>query len=434
MKCSRDRGRFFGAGRQLVLFFAAALSAATGLWTHAQTTDADAGYETQRLRDASEILPPEMVRGKHHQVLDGIPTYDSMHLFMVSSDYGDFEADGELMLRIRLREISALARLEKESGTTVGARAAGRTAIDSVKSIGGFIARPKKTVKGWPGKVSRRYDDEQSGQDETDTAKKPSKAGSAAKAAGKAYVGMERAQIRWAARVGVDPYSTNQTLREELRRVAGIDSKATMGARFAVPKIPGVPYMGETVEMIWKVKAVDLLDTNRRRLLEIGVDTDLVDEFLALEALTPSLQTLLIGALAEMNDVAERHMVIEQATTLKYEPEALFFVECVVMANWFHTTQSPLDHMVGGTGIPAAVTKDGRLVVFSGADSASWTREAATVAVDFTRIYEGMSEMRELWLSGTATPRFVSEVENLGWSIRSGVRQEILPRIPWGME
>jgi len=409
------------------------MSTATVATVQEPATTGD-GHDEPRLMPAAKILPPELVQGKHHIVLDGIPTYDSMYLFMVRSDFGDFEADGELMLRIRLREIAALARLEKESGTTVGARAAGRTAIDSVKSIGGFVARPKKTVKGWPGKVSRRYDDEQSGQDETDTEKTSSKAGSAAKAAGKAYMGVERAQKRWAARVGVDPYSTNQTLQEELKRVAGIDSKTTAGARFVAPKIPGVPYVGETVKMIWNVKTVDLLEINRNRLVGIGVDPDVMEDFLSLEAMTPSLQTLMIGALIEMDGVDDRQVAIEQATTLKYEPEALFFVECIIMAGWFHTTQSPLDRMVSGSGIPAAVTVDGRLVVFSGADAASWTKEAANVAIEFTGIYEEVSEMRELWLSGTATPRFVSEVGQLGWSVRPGVRREILPRIPWGME
>jgi hypothetical protein len=135
-----------------------------------------------------------------------------------------------------------------------------------------------------------------------------------------------------------------------------------------------------------------------------------------------------------MKGVGDRWVVVEQALTVKSEVDAIWFMETVVMAGWFHSKQAPLTRMVAGTGVPAALTKDKRLIVFTGADYTYWTKDVGQISRDFTKIYNKLSPRREVWVAGRASPKFISGVKRLGWIVQSGIRAKYLSRIPWAIQ
>ena len=59
-----------------------------------------AEYEIPGERKASEILPPEILKGPHYRVWEAVPTDGYMHQFTVDSDSGVFEVTGDIALRI----------------------------------------------------------------------------------------------------------------------------------------------------------------------------------------------------------------------------------------------------------------------------------------------------------------------------------------------
>ena len=73
-------------------------------------------------------------------------------------------------------------------------------------------------------------------------------------------------------------------------------------------------------------------------------------------------------------------------------------------------------------------------MVFSGTDHAYLTEVSVPIVREFTDIYEGISDRRELWTSGEVSPLFLEAVEEQGWAVHTGARAEILPRIPWGLD
>ena len=180
--------------------------------------------------------------------------------------------------------------------------------------------------------------------------------------------------------------------------------------------------------------AYDLRDYNEKRLVEAGIDPEIVSRFLLYDVLTPTHQTFLVTALLEMEGVEDREVVLEQALSLESESEILFFIESVVMMNWYHQAYVPMTRMVWGTGIPVALSEDGRLMVFSGSDFADWTDENEDTIVDFTDVYKDLSDQREIWLSGGASRRAIEAVGHLGWIVHPNVRPELRSLIPWGLD
>ena len=235
---------------------------------------------------------------------------------------------------------------------------------------------------------------------------------------------------RWAGKLGVDPYTTNERLAQELERVAKIDAIAGKGSSIVAPKIPGASYVEDVHKLVTEMDPHELRDHNLNRLLEIGVPAEKAESFLELASLTPTRQTLLLSSLESLEGVANRAVVIEQALTLETEPEALFFLESVVMAGWYHTSQTPLERMVGASGVPGALAKDGRIIVFSALDYAYWTEQGAPIVSDFMKLYEGLPGRPEAWFSGGASPRFIAVAESRGWTVRTGVRSLVLAATP----
>src|SRR5262252_1910561 len=77
----------------------------------------DASFEELPELSASEILRPEVVKGPHHTVREPVSTYSGANQFMIDSEFGVFEADGNEMLLRRINEINAIARLKEVSRT-----------------------------------------------------------------------------------------------------------------------------------------------------------------------------------------------------------------------------------------------------------------------------------------------------------------------------
>jgi hypothetical protein len=79
---------------------------------------AGADFEQSPPLRASELLPPELVRGAHHVVDEEVTTDGFLRSYTVRSKVGVFEARGEDGVRTRIRQIEALVRLAQLSRST----------------------------------------------------------------------------------------------------------------------------------------------------------------------------------------------------------------------------------------------------------------------------------------------------------------------------
>jgi hypothetical protein len=420
----------------------------TSVSSAAQST---AAFETPPIRKASAILPPALIKGEHFTVNDQVGWKEGLHLFTVESDFGPFEVWGEPMLRVRLREVDALYTLRQTSNATVGTSAAAKQVGKSFVSLGKAFKHPVETGKALPGGVKRMF---KSVKDDVKSLSSTGKTivderaqggptegeASAAKKAGvnlgRSLAGIDSSYRKWAEIVGVNPYTKNQALHDELERVAKAEAGARIGTKLFVRS-----FIPEELKIItdvsktayhkeWRV----IIEENNKALDALNVTPETKAHFLDNPHLNLTMQTLFIELLEAMTSTEDRAIVIEQASLLQTDAEAAFFAESLMMAHWFHTNQAPAARMLGGTLIPVIQTRDGRVIAFSASDYEYWTELTAPIAAEFNQQYQSISREREIWVADNVSPGFVKGVSNLGWSVRSDLRARVLPQIPWGLQ
>jgi hypothetical protein len=152
-----------------------------------------------------------------------------------------------------------------------------------------------------------------------------------------------------------------------------------------------------------------------------------------MEQYNPTASSLLISLILELDGVQNQLAVFDQALVTDSNIDALFFIESVAMAVWYHNNEAPLTSLYLATGLPAGRTSDGQLVVFAATDFPHWTHVQADVVGQLDEAYKPFSAHPMLLLAGNASGEFKRELANLGWSARSNLRDEYLPSLPWAI-
>jgi hypothetical protein len=336
-------------------------------------------------------------------------------------------------LRIRVREIGALAELEELSKTEVFIKAAADAGVVApLRTIKQFATHPIKTVTGIPrgiGRMFTRYsrqagdavdstndaiaddDDSEPGEEEEDS--------NAAVDLTERFFGVTSSERAWAAKLGTDPYTSNEALRAAIKNVAWAERLGRFGVGFAgIPEIPGVDIVGDVTEAVWSKDPYELQDLNRARLEDTGADDELIEQYLESPWMSPSQQTLLTAAIAELKDVQGRGGILREALIARTEAEAGFFIKSMALLAWYHLNQDPFESVLTNTVIPAGITADGKVVLTLAADHIYWTDDVAEASDNLARLRPDRAEHpHEIWLLGTASPRSREELSALGFIV-----------------
>jgi hypothetical protein len=423
------------------IWFVVLATLGAGVGAIAQET----AYEEPPTLSASGILAPAMLRGEHHEVAETVTSDGYMNFFIINSDYGQFEAYSELMLAVRIQEIAALAELDELSKTKVFADAVTKGAMSQVESVKEFAEKPVATMKGMPGGVKRMFKrtkwnveegvevakdlttsesgDGSEGDDEStsERTKELAKEGvEASEKYAKKYFGVSKAERRWAEKLGIDPYTSNEILRREIKRVAKVDAAGSFGVRLApIPRIPGVSYVQDINKLVWSTHPRELRELNMKRLAEMGADEELATRLLDNPWYSPSTQTYLVALLVDLEEAEDRVVAVEQAAVAASREEARFFLQALGMVGGFHRHRTPIARLVGGARLPAALTAEGRLVFLVPVDDIFWTQgiaEAASGSYSEAGVDLEVTS-REVWFRGGVSARCRRELEDRGWRV-----------------
>ena len=106
------------------------------------------GVEPAATFQASKVLPATIARGPHHTVSEEVKAEGFYQTFHIASDFGDMDAEGRTVLRTRVSEIDALARLDEVSKTEIFAKAAGGAVLNVDRGLVSAVKDPGATVKG----------------------------------------------------------------------------------------------------------------------------------------------------------------------------------------------------------------------------------------------------------------------------------------------
>lgn len=236
-------------------------------------------------------------------------------------------------------------------------------------------------------------------------------------------LGVSRAQREWAHELGVDPYTDNQVLRQELERIA----RAAAAGRFAQKLVPSVAVVGELGkidDLVWSHDRHELKKLNRRRLFTLGVDETVVDALLDNRAYTPSRVTGLISALLALDGTFGRYQLVRLAAGAISPEETFFFERGIELLVAYHRERGRFDEILTGPFWGGGLTLDGTFVLALPLDHLVWTREVAELFPEVSDHYgrNPRVKRRILWLTGITSERARRELEALGWEVESGQR------------
>ena len=82
-----------------------------------QSGSAPTNTEEPPTLNAKEILNPDFLAGDGFTVQDEVPTSTGRNRYLITSEYGEFEADGNIMLERRINEVAAIRKLKEVSRT-----------------------------------------------------------------------------------------------------------------------------------------------------------------------------------------------------------------------------------------------------------------------------------------------------------------------------
>ncbi len=427
-----------GPSRTRSLRFPIALAVTVASACGSMRVAAAAGLESPNpLRSAAYLAAGELA-GPEFKVAPEATTDGFTNTYTVTSRFGSWTAHGRMQVAMRVREIQALAQLEEVSKTEVFKDAVKSSATAPLVLVQAVVDKPVETLKGIPAGVGRwmkktsfqvkeGYQDAKElragGGAEADGADaKPDvtdKAKEEAVKYGLDYLKISGAELAWYAKLGVDPYTDNETLRKAVTSVARVQGLTSFGMKFAgLPSIPGAREARKTMDLVWKTDPTELRMANRKKLLAAGISEATARKFEDNPALSPSAQTALIQSLDELAGVTGRETLIARAIEVESRSEAATLVSAVALLQRFHHGEGALREFVDGTRLPVARTTKGALVAAVLTDALFWTAETAEAVQAFATVYAGdAAKERHLWIVGEASAAFESGAGTLGWEV-----------------
>jgi len=388
-----------------------------------QTTFAQAaqtGYEPLPVLSASKILPPELLSGANFRVQERVKSDGIVNIYTIDSTFGTFTAVSTALLRKRIHEIQAMVVMDKLKGTKEYADSLKESGLSALTSAKDMVFQPVKTTKevvSGVGLMFRRAGDSLFGAKRSD----------AEDSRFKSLIGFSKYKRDYAAELGVDVYSRNKVLQDRLNEIAWTGFAGGLTVSAAMAAVPGgagiaMTAIGTTrfaTAVFQTTPPADLRRMNAEKLKAMGIEESTIDTFISDADFSPREQTILVSALDEMIGVGERDRMVQLAALTDTDDVAFFRQRQAEMYAGYHRAVSPITRFVGVGQVPAALTVNKSLVFNLPVDYVSWTEEVGRVVTNATNLANQLPGIadRQLWLTGTLSPRARAEIQRLGWKV-----------------
>lgn len=350
-----------------------------------------------------------------------------MNQFVIDSDYGVFEAEGNEMLLRRIKEVYAIDQLKGVSRTdqfknslVTAAKGPYNAAKNVVRDPIGAVSGAGKGLMKFMGKVGQSAKNVAKGQ-----AEKPTSGGNTAQD----IVGFTKAKRKIAISMGIDPYSTNQVLQKALDDVAWaswaggfVFSAATLpigGPAGAALTATGVS--SSIGEMLSEKSPAELNAMNRASMRSMGASAGDAQRFLDNKAFSPTQQTVFVHNLRSLEGLADRGAFIRVAAERSSsEADAVFCVQTAALMDQLNTGEHPLARIALIDDFPICIAKDGTVIAALQWDYAAWTPRAEAFADALKNLADepGHNQHVLVAISGQISPRLQQELQNRGIAVQ----------------
>lgn len=235
---------------------------------------------------------------------------------------------------------------------------------------------------------------------------------------------------------GVDPYSRNEVLQQELDRVAWAHTAgyATTFMIILVPVPNPIPLSLTsltTVELLndalEREGPEELFQRNRRELKEMGIPDSLGLEFLVHPAYSPRHQTVITFKLKALDGVVGRERFIRAALRAATEEDALWYQQIAELLSEYHEHAGRLQDIKIIDGVPVGLAESDTVVLGIPADHVLWTARVKRLMDRLKHQPAANRQARryEVWLTGTLSARARQELLARGLAPRERVGRDI---------
>jgi hypothetical protein len=240
----------------------------------------------------------------------------------------------------------------------------------------------------------------------------------------KSAAGFDKAKLECARQLGVDPYTDNTRLQEEMEKVAwaffagGLPLK--IGASLASGGVSQALNATEFIGLpatLYQLTPGELDFQDRSSLKEMGIPATNIDALFANPAVIRSVRHHMVAALKELN-LAGRMEIVDQLAQCDSVWRAHFFDDALQLLRWRHRTTPYRGLGVNGR-LAVGMTADGAVEIPAPIDYVLWTPEVAEFAnrEDIARF------QRRLILQGTLSQETARELGASGWQVVQVPRQ-----------
>jgi hypothetical protein len=397
-----------GRGSILVQFYLALALLVPGL--------ANAQVEAPPVLKARDLAPAELLAGQDFTVDATVPTDGFYGIFTVRGEGGSIQARGVAMLRVRVAETQALARLEETSRPEALVGGARDSAQQSVQGAEHLVQNPVGTVEAVPGSVGKLFSGLGKKVEKTVGKVTGSEESSAAP---EEREGIAKERRALAQQLGVDPYTDNPLLSAKLDQVA----KWKRHGQLALSVVTGGAslYAGvalKTASLVCSQPPEEVSATNQKRLAALtpAPSAEDIRAFLDNPAFTPTTQSLLVAELEALPVPKGRDSLVKLAGQMASHDQARFLVMATDLLAAYHERVTPLASVDARGLLAVGLTPSGELVVSAPVDCLAWTDKLS----EFGQRSDLHAAKREILLSGFVTSRTRQELSARGWTLREG--------------
>lgn len=394
-----------------------------------------APYESLDGVDMQTAVPASLLSGPNYTLDEVVSNDGFQNNYLIKTDFGDFSAQGSIDLRVRIKEVDALAYLEAMSKSAVFLNALKDAGIDSVVAISKAFMDPVKTVQNIPTGLMKMFSGYVDGAKRgvavtqryldgtTDEVFDPVEFKKRNYLVGKT-------EREWAAELSVDPYSTNLKLRSVVSDMSVIQFIGGLPVDFVIPPVGSlaVGVLEEVSDKVYSQDASDLEVVNRQCLTDVGLED--VDAFFTANYLTPTMHTMFCSAISLLTDVEGLDIFSDQLSgSLSFE-ESRFALRTLSLMAWHHKSVGEISSFMSGDGLPYARTSSGDLLIVMPVDHVLWTETVAT-RIDHLSKYadENGLEQKSLWMLGQVSDRTRVELARRDWQVKDRVTDERIEQV-----
>jgi len=416
--------QYFSKGQAPTLIIPAVLllGLLSGMATQQAAAAVTPTYEESIVLQASKLFGKGYVATNLYKIDEQVNNDGLVNQYKVASQYGTFKVSSTSSLKQLIVEIKAIAEMKKVATDDTAIDSVIQSGKNTVDGVINLIQAPKETFEGAASGLSSLFNRAKEVVGKRDTTE-------AEDNKMEQIIGKTKSKGEIANRFGVNVYSQNPILQEELDRLAWADYLGGIGLGLAQSAVTGgVGGLFLTTsgtarllnEAINSTPASELWLQNRNKLLQMGIDPDLIMLFLNHPKYSPALYTVMVTALDQMKGVANRELFLKVALSADRAETARTITEICAMTAAYHKNIKPLQELRPMGRLLHAVTTQKGVVVLFPADHLLWSEKVAdTVSWMQDEAKSSGYNSHSLWIYGDFSALAAQNMKKKGWQIQT---------------